>query len=550
MLETTVVVIGGGATGMGTLRDLAMRGVPAILLEQGGLAHGTSSRFHGLLHSGARYAVNDPTSAKECIEENMILRRIGKGCVEETEGFFVLTKEDDPNYVEPWLEGCKNAGISAKEISVMEALELEPNLAKDIVRVFRVPDSCVDGFRLCSHNKMSATRYGAKVFFYHQVTGINQKNGKVRSVSVKNAMTGETFDIGCRYLINAAGSWAGEVAALAGLHASITPDRGTLIGFNHRFTSRVINRLHASGDGDIFVPHGSITILGTTSVPTDRPDDTRPTYEEVAELLTLGEPLFPLTREYRILRAFAGTRPLYTPGGASGRKATRNFSVVDHSKDGLEGMVSVFGGKLTTYRLMAERVTDDVCKHLGVDEPCRTAEEPLVPEPKPEMLEKAKKYFPMHAISLMAARLGDELPKVLEKAELAGNNEARATGTHITDYAGNPLLCECELVSTVEVDCVASDPDSHSLTDVRLRTRLGMGTCQGAFCSLRTIGSLAEHGIELKYPPTENVFRFLQERWKGLRPVMWGLQAREMEMGRAMYIGLLNLDGAMNDQEN
>lgn len=127
MLETTVVVIGGGATGMGTLRDLAMRGVPAILLEQGGLAHGTSSRFHGLLHSGARYAVNDPTSAKECIEENMILRRIGKGCVEETEGFFVLTKEDDPNYVEPWLEGCKNAGISAKEISVMEALELEPN---------------------------------------------------------------------------------------------------------------------------------------------------------------------------------------------------------------------------------------------------------------------------------------------------------------------------------------------------------------------------------------------------------------------------------------
>ena len=166
-------------------------------------------------------------------------------------------------------------------------------------------------------------------------------------------------------------------------------------------------------------------------------------------------------------------------------------------------MVSVFGGKLTTYRLMAERVTDDVCKHLGVDEPCRTAEEPLVPEPKPEMLEKAKKYFPLHAISLMAARLGDELPKVLEKAELAGNNEARATGTHITDYAGNPLLCECELVSTVEVDCVASDPDSHSLTDVRLRTRLGMGTCQGAFCSLRTIGSLAEHGIELKYPPTE-----------------------------------------------
>ena len=73
MLETTVVVIGGGATGMGTLRDLCMRGIPAILVEQGGLAHGTSSRFHGLLHSGGRYAVTDNASARECIEENRIL---------------------------------------------------------------------------------------------------------------------------------------------------------------------------------------------------------------------------------------------------------------------------------------------------------------------------------------------------------------------------------------------------------------------------------------------------------------------------------------------
>lgn len=550
MLETTVVVIGGGATGMGTLRDLAMRGVPAILLEQGGLAHGTSSRFHGLLHSGARYAVNDPVSAKECIEENIILRRIGKGCVEDTEGFFVLTPLDDPDYVEPWLNGCEKAGIPTAEVPVSEALELEPALAHDIRRVYRVPDGCVDGFRLVSHNKMSAKRYGAKVYFYHKTIGINVKNGRVNSVSAQNVMTGEKFDIGCRYLINAAGSWAGEVAALAGLTASITPDRGTLIGFNHRFTSRVVNRLHPSGDGDIFVPHGSITILGTTSVPTDRPDDTTPTFKEVSELLKLGVPLFPQTPDYRILRAFAGTRPLYTPGGASGRKATRNFSVVDHSSDGLEGMVSVFGGKLTTYRLMAERVVDDVCKRLGVNVPCRTADEPLIPPPNPEMINNAKKYFPLHAIDLMVDRLGDELPRVLEKAELAANNAARLSGAHVSDFAGNPLLCECELVSTIEVDCVASDPDSHSLTDVRLRTRLGMGTCQGAFCSIRTIASLVEHGIFLRFAPTVNIFRFLQERWKGLRPVLWGQQAKEMEMGRAMYLGLLNLDGAMNEQEN
>lgn len=550
MLETTVVVIGGGATGMGTLRDLSMRGVPAILLEQGGIANGTSSRFHGLLHSGARYVVNDPESAKECIAENMILRRIGKQCIELTEGLFVLTPKDDPSFVEPWLQGCEKAGIKAQEISVDEALKMEPNLAKNILRCFRVPDSCVDGFRLVTHNLMSAKRYGGKAYFYHEVDAIDCTGGKVRSVSAINTITGEKLQVQCKYIINASGSWAGEVCKLAGLDASITPDKGTLVAFNHRFTSRVVNRLHASSDGDIFVPHGSITILGTTSVPTDKPDDTFAPYSDVIKLLDLGEPLFPDVRQYRILRAFAGTRPLYTPGGASGRKATRNFQVVDHAQDGIEGMVSIFGGKLTTYRLMAERVCDDVCKRLGVSTPCRTGEEPMIEPVNPELLKEAQKYFPVHALNIMADRLGDELTPVLKQAKIDAEKARTRTGDQITDYLGNPLLCECELVSLAEIEQVAKDPSTYSLKDIRLRTRLGMGTCQGAFCSIRCVGALEENGIKLMYDPTESVIRFMQERWKGARPAMWGLQAREMALGRAIYGGVLNLDGALHEQKN
>ncbi|MBD5552866.1 MAG: anaerobic glycerol-3-phosphate dehydrogenase subunit A [Desulfovibrio sp.] len=552
MLETTVVVIGGGATGMGTLRDLSMRGVPAILFEQGGIAHGTSSRYHGLLHSGARYVVNDPASARECIEENMILRRIGKQCVEESEGFFVLTPQDDPSFVPKWLEGCKQAGISAEEVPIPQMLELEPALAPDISQCYRVPDSSVDGFRLVTHNRMSAERHGGKAFNYHKIVAINRDGGKAIGVTVRDMFTDKTIEVRCRYIINASGSWAGEVCALAGLQAQITPDRGTLVIFNHRITSRIINRLHPSSDGDIFVPHGSVTILGTTSVPTDRPDDTRAPYAEVAKLLELGRPVFPRLDDYRILRAFAGTRPLYTPGGASGRKATRNFSVVDHSADGLEGMVSVFGGKLTTYRLMAERVCDDVCSKLGVTAPCRTAEEPLVEPVNKELLASAAKYFPIHGLSVMADRLGDELPSVLKSAEEMAKDTEKCSSerTHITDYCGNPLLCECEMVSLAEIERVAKDPSTHSLKDIRLRTRLGMGTCQGAFCAVRTVGSLVEHGIELEYPPTVSVAKFMQERWKGARPAFWGIQARELEFGRALYAGILNLDGASHEQIN
>ena len=532
MRETSVVVIGGGATGIGILRDLAMRGVPALLLEQGGLANGTSSRFHGLLHSGARYAVSDRDAAAECIEENFILRRIGRQCVEETEGFFVRTPKDDPAFVQPWLESCAAAGISTEAVEVAEARRLEPNLAPDILEAYRVPDSCVDGFRLVWHNAMSARRFGGDVLTYHQVTGIETAGGRVVAVNAVNKVNGQPLRIACQFVVNAAGSWSGQIAHMAGLEVQVSPDRGTLIVFNHRFTSRVINRLHKSSDGDIFVPHGSITILGTTSTPTDRPDNTTPTSEEVLRLLDIGEPLFPDVRQYRILRAFAGTRPLYTPSNAVGRSASRNFHIVDHSSEGLFGLASIFGGKLTTYRLMAEKMTDLVCRHLEVSAPCRTAQEALVEAPSPETLRKAAQCFPAHGVGLVAERVGDAFAQVVDSA-----TERR-----------NELVCECEMVSLAEVEFVARDPATHSLTDVRLRTRLGMGTCQGTFCSLRAIGALTEHKIPLALKPTENVRSFLQERWRGLRPALWGTQLKELELGRAIYAATLNLDGAQHEQ--
>ena len=534
MKETTVIIIGGGATGIGILRDLSMRGVPALLLEQGGLAHGTSSRFHGLLHSGARYAVSDSESARECIEENMILRRIGKQCVEETEGFFVRTKLDDPAFEPGWVEACARAGITAERIDVAEARRLEPNLAPNICSVYRVPDSCVDGFRLVWHNALCARRYGGDILTYHEVIAIKQSNGKVTGVTARNRITGEELDIACEYVVNAAGSWSGQIAHLAGLDVSVSPDRGTLIVFNHRFTSRVVNRLHKSSDGDIFVPHGSITILGTTSTPTDRPDNNTPTTEDVLRLLDIGEPLFPDLRSYRILRAFAGTRPLYTPNNAVGRAASRNFHIVDHKQDGLEGMASIFGGKLTTYRLMAERMSDLVCRYLGNNEPCRTAEEPIMEDPSPELMQKAAKVFPLNGAVLAADRLGSTFADVVEKAASETDNE---------------LLCECEMVSMAEVEYVARDPATHSLHDVRLRTRLGMCTCQGTFCSLRAIGALTERNVPLAFSPTEDVSQFLQERWRGLRPALWGKQLKEIELGRAIYVATLNLDGAGNEQK-
>ena len=89
--STDVLVIGGGMTGAGVLRDLAMRGIRAILVERDDFASGTTGRYHGLLHSGGRYVVKDPVSARDCALENAILRRILPGCIEDTGGYFVVT---------------------------------------------------------------------------------------------------------------------------------------------------------------------------------------------------------------------------------------------------------------------------------------------------------------------------------------------------------------------------------------------------------------------------------------------------------------------------
>lgn len=535
MRQATVVVIGGGATGVGIFRDLSMRGVKTILVEQRDLAYGTSSRFHGLLHSGGRYAVKDAESAQECIEENMILRKVAKFAVEETEGLFIRLPEDDEAFEAAWVTACAQVNIPAIPITPAEAKRLEPQLTGRAVAAYRVPDSAIDGFRLVWQNVMSARKYGGEALTYTEVTAIEHVNNQVVGVKVRNTLTGQTGSIACDYIVNAAGSWVGQVAHLAGVDVHVSPDRGVLIAFNHRFTSRIVNRLRPPSDGDIFVPHGSITIFGTTSSPATRPDDTVPRAAEVANLLQIGQPLFEDIYNYRILRTFAGTRPLYSADPAAGRAASRNFTIIDHEQDGLKGMATIVGGKLTTYRLMAEKMADKVCEHLGGKAECRTAVEPMIADAAAADIEAARRVFPAYGIDRAVARLGPKLPEVVKAME--------------TNSAKRQLLCECEMVTMAEVEAMAADATSYSLEDVRRKTRMGMGTCQGAFCGFRGVGAAAANELFTGKDAPRLIEDFLEARWNGIRPVLWGNQLREAELMRGIYAAALNIDGAV-DHEN
>lgn len=533
-METTqVVVIGGGATGTGILRDLAMRGIEAVLIEQRDLAHGTSSRFHGLLHSGARYAVNDLESAKECIEENIILRKIAKNCVEDTGGFFVQLTQDDDSYVEQWLEGCKVAGIPVKEISVKEALESEPNLNPKIKKAFVVPDGAIDGFRLVWANTYAAEVYGAKAYTYTVLNRILVSNGRVTGIEVTDSKKNEVRQIKCNYVINAAGAWAGKVTAKAGVQIEVATNKGTLLAFNHRLTKHVVNRLRPPGDGDIIVPHGTVAIFGTTSISVDDSNCLQTTKPEITKLLELGEEMFPGMDDFRVLRSFAGVRPLYKAPNQNGendngRSITRRFALLDHEKDGVEGLVSVVGGKFTTYRLMAEKAVDLICSKLGNTMPCRTAVEPLMPEVSATQIHSLRQYLSKAATYKCAERLGSEVEKVL------------------TILQGAPwkkmIICECEQVCLAEIELCMNERDKVTLNDVRRKTRMGMGTCQGMVCTSRAVGILYEKGQISTEQVQWLLEDMLEERWKGNRLISWGEQLRQVELGRNLYMNLFNVN--------
>ncbi|WP_347244852.1 FAD-dependent oxidoreductase [Thermogutta sp.] len=383
-LETQVVVIGGGATGTAVLRDLAMRGIDAVLVERGNLAEGTSGNFHGLLHSGARYAVKDPPAAEECIHENTLLRRIAPQAIEDTGGFFVVLTDEDEAFLPRFLEGCRRVGIPTDVLSGAQALQEEPALSPQVRYAVTVPDGSIDGWTLCIGSVKAAKEYGAKVFLYTPVTKILREGDRVVGIEAVDRASGDEYEIRAEYVINATGPWTTKTARLAGLEVPMALDYGTMVVLNGRPVRRAINRCRPPTDGDIIVPVGTAIVLGTTSVPIQDPDDFCIQEWEIDLLLKEAVTMVPVVEEMGIQRYYAAVRPLYTPPAErteERREVSRAFYVLDHEElDGLGGLITITGGKVTTCRLMAEKTVDLVCAKMGIQAPCRTHLEPLPPD--------------------------------------------------------------------------------------------------------------------------------------------------------------------------
>ena len=491
--EYDVIIIGGGATGAGTARDCALRGLSVLLVERNDYSTGATGRNHGLMHSGARYAVTDSESASECISENMILRRIARHCVEETDGLFITLPEDDLQY-----------------------------------------QRSIDPFRLTVANLLDARLHGAEALNYHEVEGLVINQNRVEGVKLLNKRDGSHVEVRGSVVVNAAGIWGQRIIQMAGANISMFPARGALLIFGHRVNQMVINRCRKPANADILVPDDTVCVIGTTSdrIPIETVDDMRVTREEVDILLKEGIKLAPSLATTRVIRAYAGVRPLVaSDDDPSGRSISRGIVCLDHeTRDGVAGLITITGGKMMTYRLMAEIATNAVCAKLGNTAPCITASQPLPgsEEGAPSQSDLTKRY----SFGQRAA---------------IGRHGSLAARIDKDNDIDNALVCECEGVTVGEIKYAVHQLHVHNLVNLRRRTRVGMGTCQGKLCSCRAASLLGEFQHDVK-SAQEDLAAFLDERWKGMRPVAWGDTLREAQLTATIYEGLCGLDKAVDMQ--
>jgi glycerol-3-phosphate dehydrogenase len=367
-----VIIIGAGSTGSATAHDLALRGLRVTLLERGEVAFGTTGRNHCLLHSGGRYCVTDQESAIECIEENMILRKIMPDLLELNDGLFVALTEADLAFKDRFLEGCAACHIPARDISIEHALAMEPFLNPNVLAAIQVPDGVFEPFRFCLAFLATAQQNGAIVRTYTEVTDLLQAGKIVTGVKVKDHCTGRTETLYADLVINAAGPWAGEIAAKAGVSVPEIPTAGVMVALDCRLNNMVLNRLNKPSDGDIVVPQRATSVIGTTSWPVEDPDRITIPPEHVDRMISQGEQLMPAVRKVPMRAKMAVARPLIAKGGTDARDVSRTFECFDHERDGMNGFVTIAGGKTTTARAMAEKVADIVCRKLDIAATCRT----------------------------------------------------------------------------------------------------------------------------------------------------------------------------------
>jgi glycerol-3-phosphate dehydrogenase len=394
--ELDVLVVGMGATGAGVALDAASRGLRVAVVDKGDLASGTSSKSSKLVHGGLRYLENYEFGlVREGVLERQLLMRLAPHLVRPMDFLYPvwpdtarrrllglgLTTYDVFAFA---ALGARNGDLRRHErINAEEAVALAPALAdSELAYAYRYGDGATDDVRLVLSVVQAARRFGALTVPYAEATALlKDDEGRITGAVITDHVDGGLVEVRARHVVNATGVWVDRLQGLEepGRPAVVQPSKGVhVVVPRERLPLVDASILLPSKQGDgrsmFAIPWGRQTILGTTDTPYDGSvDDLSLTAADLDYVLAAGNAVFRggLTPD-DIVGAWAGVRPLLREDGASEKMSdiSRRHSLVE----GSGGLLTITGGKLTTYRRMAKDVVDRIVDRDGRKARCRTDE--------------------------------------------------------------------------------------------------------------------------------------------------------------------------------
>ncbi|MFO0564738.1 MAG: glycerol-3-phosphate dehydrogenase/oxidase [Polyangiaceae bacterium] len=534
--DVDVIVIGGGVNGTGVARDAALRGLSVALFERNDIAFGASGNSSGMIHGGPRYLTYDPDVTQTSCEDSGHIQHIAPHLLFRIP-FLVpihpgrypasvaLTGYDSFFDLYDKYQALKR-GKPHVRLSVDELRQLEPGLVADAVGGVTFDEWGIDGSRLCIGNVVDAMEHGAKVHVHTTVTDVLRRDdGSVRGVRWRDRMTRQTGSVTARVVVNATGAWAPITSALAGLPpnaARIRPGKGIHVYLDRRLTNYAIVATAIDGRQVFLLPWQNMSVLGTTDDDYYGDlDEVVANGDEVRYLTQAVARVFPAVRAARAIGTWGGVRPTLYAWGKNEDKLSREHEIVDHGQHGADGLYSMIGGKLASYRIFAEQMTDVLARRLGNTSPRRSHSSPLPGGDEsidPMSLVQPGGIEPMAATRL-EYRHGSRALRVMER--IAKNpREAR-------------VVCECEPVLEAEVRYVVEHELARSVDDVARRTRLGLGACGGMRCAARCGALVAQMKDRSPESGRRDALRFLAGAFQRRAPAVKSEQARQEALALA-----------------
>ncbi len=377
--EWDVIIIGGGATGLGTALDSASRGLKTLLIEQADFAKGTSSRSTKLVHGGVRYlAQGDVALVRHALKERGLMQKNAAHLVHKEEfiipcyDWFSVAKYLIGLKLYDWLAGSFSFGVS-KYFSKKETLKIMPGVkAEGLKGAIRYFDGRFDDARLAINIAQTAKEYGATLVNYMKVNNLIKDGAQVKGVIATDTITNETFNLYGKVVINATGVFVDEILQMNDSKAkkTVRPSQGVHIVLKRDFlNSDSALMIPQTSDGRVLfaVQWHNHLLVGTTDTPLNEHSlEPRALKEETDFILNTASIYFKTKpTENDILSVFSGLRPLAAPTD-SNSNSTKEISRDHKLMVSAKGLITITGGKWTTYRRMAEETIDLAIKESGL----------------------------------------------------------------------------------------------------------------------------------------------------------------------------------------